>query len=125
MESLLSTALAGIKAATARFGVSARNIANWNSTGPAGTGSPATYQAKEAVQTTGPGGAPQVQIRTKSPATVQVSALDGSGRLVTAPNVDLAEEFVNDRLARQDFMANLKVLETAQEMEDQLLDLKA
>ena len=46
---------------------------------------------------------------------------DAEGR-VAAPNVNLEEELVGTRLDRHQFMANLAVIRTADEMAGELLD---
>jgi len=40
------------------------------------------------------------------------------------PNVDLAQEVAQQKIATYDFKANLKVLEAQKKMDDSLLDIK-
>ncbi|OPY98395.1 flagellar biosynthesis protein FlgC [Bradyrhizobium sacchari] len=148
--SILSIATSGLSAASLRVNVAASNIANVNTTGPLpasggsstsadasspGIGStfPAAYvplRVDQVSQSSGstPGGTSAI-VSTVSPSyTVQSdpsAPFANQDGLVAAPNVDLANEFVELATAKYSFIANAKVIHAYAETEDTLLDIKA
>lgn len=126
--------------------VAASNIANANTTGPlpasggstsAGAGIAPTFPAAyvplrvdQVSQSSGstPGGT-SATVSTVSPSyTVQSdpsAPFANQDGLVAAPNVDLANEFVELATAKYSFIANAKVIQAYAETEDTLLDIKA
>ena len=120
-------------AASLRLQVSANNIANISSTGPlpdapnAG-GFPPAYVPQRLNQVDVAGGGTVATIGTVSPSTV--SQYDPSAPfankdgLVAAPNVDLANEILQQITARIEFEFNAKVIQTESEKMKTLLDIK-
>jgi flagellar basal-body rod protein FlgC len=142
--SILSIATSGLSAASLRVNVAASNIANVRTTGPlpapgtsAGSSStsltyPAAYvplRVDQVDQSSGstPGGT-VATVSTVSPSytaqsdpTAPFANQDG---LVAAPNVDLANEFVQMATAKYSFIANAKVIQAYAETSASLLDIK-
>jgi len=130
MTSILGSAISGMAAATKRVEVSAQNLANANSVGtPGAKDDTASYKAVDPVQTTDETGAPTVKVREKDPATVHVYApqhpLANEEGLVQSPNVDIAEEIVNQNVALHSYRANVKMFEVWSELQKVTLDIKS
>ncbi|WP_025898798.1 flagellar basal body rod protein FlgC [Sneathiella glossodoripedis] len=130
MSSIIGNALAGMNAATRRIDAGASNIANVNTVGKVGgSGSEAAYTPVDAVQVSGPAGGPEVHIKPRDPATslsYQPSHPHASNDgLVESPNVDLATELVNNKIAQHTYEANIKSIITWDEMQATLLDIKS
>ncbi|HLG84475.1 MAG TPA: flagellar basal body rod C-terminal domain-containing protein [Bradyrhizobium sp.] len=136
MSSISTIALSGMNAATRRHEVSASNVANVASTGglpnadgsvPAGA--PTAYAPLEVVETANADGGTQTTVTTVTPSTTAVSdpqaPFANQNGLVAAPNVDLAQELINQMMASYSFAANAKVLTADDRMTRTLLDIKA
>lgn len=114
-------------AASKKVEASASNIANMSSAGSLDPSSPnQPYEALTTVQTSnGATGGVTANNIPKSPGVVNAYAPDSpfanSEGLVGAPNVDLAEEAVNLKLAELAYKANVSVIKTADEMSKALL----
>jgi flagellar basal-body rod protein FlgC len=147
--SILSIATSGLSAASLRVSVAASNIANISTTGPlpasggsgtsAGAGSsgiaptfPAAYvplRVDQVSQSSGstPGGT-IATVSTVSPSYTAQSdpsaPFANQDGLVAAPNIDLANEFVELATAKYSFIANAKVIQAYAETQDTLLDIK-
>jgi flagellar basal-body rod protein FlgC len=144
--SILSIATSGLSAASLRVNVAASNIANVSTTGPlpasGGSGTPAgagiapTFPAAyvplrvdQVSQSSGstPGGT-SATVSTVSPSYTAQSdpsaPFANQDGLVAAPNVDLANEFVQLATAKYSFIANAKVIQAYAETQDALLDIK-
>ena len=131
--SILSIATSGLAAASLRLQVSANNVANISSTGPlpdapnAG-GFPPAYAAERVDQVEVPGGGTAATVGTASPSFVSqydpTAPFADTNGLVAAPNVDLANEAVQQITARIEFEANAKVIQTESEKLKTLLDIK-
>jgi flagellar basal-body rod protein FlgC len=133
MIGAISTALTGLAASSKKVEASASNIANMGSVGSLDPASPnQPYQALTTVQTAnGDGGVTATNI-PKKPGFVNAYAPDSpfanTEGIVGAPNVDLAEEAVNLKIAEITYKANISVIKTASEMSEELsrvLDEKA
>ncbi|USG59784.1 hypothetical protein NBZ79_11405 [Sneathiella marina] len=129
MLSIAGSALSGLHAASKTVEASARNVANYGTVGtPGADGTGKSYDAVEAIQTSGPNGDPTVTIRERNPATVIAYApqnpLANEEGLIEIPNVDLAEEFVTQNLAMHSYKANLKMFEIWDDMQQAVLDIK-
>jgi flagellar basal-body rod protein FlgC len=148
--SVLSIATSGLSAASLRLDVAASNIANVRTTGPlpatggagasGGAGSsnnnsnfPAAFvplRVNQVDQTNGstPGGT-VATVSTVSPSFVAQSdpsaPFANQDGLVAAPNVDLANEFVQLLIAKESFAANAKVIQAFNNTTKSLLDIKA
>jgi flagellar basal-body rod protein FlgC len=148
--SALSIATSGLSAASLRVSVAASNIANVLTTGPlpatggsgtsggAGNSSnnsnfPAAFvplRVNQVDQTSGatPGGT-VATVSTVSPSFVAQSdptaPFANQDGLVAAPNVDLANEFVQLLIAKESFAANAKVIQAFNNTTKSLLDITA
>jgi len=136
MSSVSSISVSGLNAATRRIEVSASNVANRRSTGalPDATGAvPAgaqtAYQPLQVNQTDAATGGTQTSVSTLSPPTVAVpdpqAPFANADGLVAAPNVDLAQEFIGQMIARYSYTANLATLKADDRMTKALLDTTA
>lgn len=134
MSNISTIALSGLNAASRRLEVSASNVANASSTGALpnadGTvpaGAPTAYQALEVVQTASGGGGTQTTVTTTSPSTTAAydpqAPFANQDGLVAAPNVDLAQELINQMMASYSFAANAKVIAADDRMTKTLLDI--
>ena len=131
MISAINTSLSGLNAASRRLEISANNIANANSTGSIIGGSRTTqpFIPQQAVSTAQKGGGVNVDVRAKANATTQLYQPDNPDAdeqgIVNAPNVDVAQELVDSKIATYDYKANLKALKMADDTLSYLLDIKA
>lgn len=128
------TAVSGMTVARKRLDTAAGNIANMQSAGPpAGAVSPSqellgqqAYRPQRTVAySTAGGGVDSIQ-RPVDPATTRLydpsnPAADSNG-IVESPNVELAREFVEVKLALHAYRSNLKIMQTADQMMGELLD---
>lgn len=111
--------------------VSANNIANQQTTGQLNrTNENGTaYVARRAESVSNAEGGVRTQINPKNPAIRAVPAPEdvnaNEDGLVAAPNVDTADEIINQKFASYSFDASLKVLKVADELTGNLLDLEA
>jgi flagellar basal-body rod protein FlgC len=148
--SVLSIATSGLSAASLRLNVAASNIANVLTTGPlpatGGTGAsgggagssnnnsnfPAAFvplRVNQVEQTNGstPGGT-VATVSTVSPSFVAQfdpsAPFANQDGLVAAPNIDIANEFVQLLTARESFAANAKVIQAFNNTTKALLDIK-
>jgi flagellar basal-body rod protein FlgC len=129
MIGAISTAITGLFAAGKRVEASANNIANAQSEGSLDPNSPnQPYQAQTTVQkAVGESGGVAAYNIPKNPSVVGVydpnsPFADANGN-IGVPNVDLAEEAVNLKLAEISYKANLATIKTASEMSDALLNI--
>jgi flagellar basal-body rod protein FlgC len=113
--------------------VSASNIANASDTGPLpdapnAASFPPVYAAQRVDQVDVAGGGTVANTSTVSPSYVTqydpTAPFADKNGLVAAPNVDLANEVVQQITARTDFAANAKVIQVYSEMMKTLLDIK-
>lgn len=142
--SILSIAVSGLSAASLRLDVVASNVANVSTTGalPASGGSASAVATSQGIAPTLPaayvplrvdqssGATPGGTRATVSPVSPGFSAqYDPSASyanqdgLVAAPNVDLADEFVELATAKYSFIANAKVIQAYAETAESLLDI--
>jgi flagellar basal-body rod protein FlgC len=128
--SILSIASSGLAAASLRLQVSASNVANMSDTGAlpdanASSTAPA-YVPLRVDQTAGAG--TSASVATFSPSYVPqydpaAPYADSNGQ-VAAPNVDLANEIVQQIDASIAFAANAKALQAGSSMIRGILDMK-
>ncbi|QAU40597.1 flagellar basal body rod protein FlgC [Bradyrhizobium guangdongense] len=146
--SIYSIATSGLSAASLRVSVAASNVANVSTTGPlpasggsassAGAASPSiapTFppayvplrvdQVDQSSSST-PGGT-IATVSTVSPSYTAQSdpsaPFANQDGLIAAPNVDLADQFVQLTAAKYSFIANAKVIQAYSETEKSLLDI--
>ncbi len=135
MSSILSIAASGLIAAMQRLQVSADNVANANSDGPLPSASaavqsqyPAAYVAQQVNQVATPGGGTSAVVSNAQPGTVTAydptaPYADPNGQ-VAAPNVDIANEVVQQAIASYEFAANADVMSVDQQMMQTLLNIQ-
>jgi flagellar basal-body rod protein FlgC len=133
--SVLSIAASGLAAASLRLEVSASNVANSPDSGPLpganvpnAANFPPAYTPLRVDQTAMAGGGTAATVTPVSPSFVPsfepgAPFADKNG-LVAAPNVDLANELVQQIIARYAFAANARVMRVESEMMKTLLDIK-
>jgi flagellar basal-body rod protein FlgC len=123
----ISSALAGLQAATKHVDIAANNIANARTTGSLDPYS--GYTAQQAVQTTTAAGTPQVRSRALTPGHVPAYEPDSpdadADGLVGAPNVDLASNIVELTQAEHAYKANLATLRRLDELSKALYEDEA
>lgn len=128
MINAIQIALSGLAAASKKVETAAQNIANQTTEGAleGGEGS-APYNAQTVTQQAAQGGGVRAQAVPKNPPFVPSyhpdSPFADSDGLTGAPNVDLAEEAVSLSLAKIEYKANLKIIEAANELSDDLLGI--
>lgn len=127
MIGAISTALTGMFAASKRVEASANNIANMSSAGSLDPAKPRQpYEAQTTVQIANESGGTTATNIPKKPGFVNAYAPDSpfanAQGEVGVPNVDLAEEAVNLKIAEITYKANASVIKTASEMSDALLN---
>jgi flagellar hook-associated protein FlgK len=121
MDTSFNIALSGLNASSLRLANSANNVANQNTPNY----SPSSV-SQEAIEPTG-----GVRARIVQPATsVNVSepsnpAIDQNDELQVGSSVNLEEEVVQQKISTYNFKGNLKVLQAADEMLGNLLDISA
>jgi flagellar basal-body rod protein FlgC len=123
MVSSIDIALSGINAASRRLEVSANNLANQFSTKTISGGqvSDTPFKAQRIDQISLSNGGVLAQVSNANPATTNTA--DGQGGLREVPNVDTANELIQTKLASYDFKANLKTIQTQDEIFKSLLDI--
>ncbi len=136
MSSVQSIAMSGMLAATQRLQVSARNVANVRSDGalPDAQGNyspdaPRPYTPLRVDQVDVATGGTRAVVTEVSPsyvATPNPSApYANQDGLVAAPNVDLAEEVVQQLMASYAYAANARVVTSYNQMVKSLFDISA
>ncbi|MFW0777016.1 MAG: flagellar basal body rod protein FlgC [Rickettsiales bacterium] len=118
MVSPINTALSGLAAASTRIAVSTENVANQFSK---------NYVPKQVDQVTLSAGAVRAVVKDVDPATTPIfnpsdPDADVNGT-VQLPNVDLANELVNQSIASYDYKANLQSIKAADNLQKSLLDI--
>jgi len=136
MTGIYSNALSGAFAAARREEVVASNIANLRSRG-APRGSEATtapdgtplFRPGQVVETSNAGGGVRATVVAVDPTSIQQFEPDApdanAAGLVDRPNVDLGQQQTNQIIAQRSYEANLKVIQTAEELDKALLDIKS
>lgn len=133
MLGAFNAALSGLRAADARLSIAASNIVNMSSAGhtekgarDAGEAAVAAFQPAVATALSIDGGGVRVTATPVKPGTVSVfnpgNPLADSEGLIAYPNVSLAEQMVELKLAVLSYQANAKVIETESDLLGVLLD---
>ncbi len=114
MLSPITSSLSGISASVKKIEAVSNNTANFSTKG---------FKKDTVLQSEGGTGGVVVHIEKNLSPGPQLPEPDGS--YVEGSNVDLAEESVNQILAKTEFKANLAALKAADEMEQSIIDLFA
>ena len=135
MNAILSIASSGMTAAMRRLEVSASNVANAMSDGPLPSADaatqakyPAAYAPKQVEQVETAGGGTAAVVSDVSPSYVasydpNAPFADAQG-MVASPNVNFANEAVQQMVSRYTFVMNAVVVRTYEQMMKSLLDIK-
>jgi flagellar basal-body rod protein FlgC len=130
MVSPLSISLSGLVAAQTRLGVSADNTANVRSAAGEENGAITNrpYVPQEVTQSAAEpqGGTTALTRPVADPTIAQYepeSPLADQSGVVQYPNVDLAQEAINQKMAVTTYKANLNVIKAYDEMQQSLLDI--
>ena len=115
MISPISSALSALNAAGKKLGNSAHNIANSNTEG---------FKASRVVLSEESGGGVTARINTVEAAQLPPETPYSSG-IIEHSNVDIGTEMVEQITASHLYKANIKTLQTADEMQKTLLNIKA
>ena len=133
MNAVLAIAASGMATASLRLNVSASNIANISTTGPladtntSGTTEFPAFYSPLRVDQIDVGGGTAATVTTVSPSYVPMydpgaPYADKNG-MVAAPNVDLANEVVQQIIASYLFAANATVMKIGSQMTSTLLNI--
>lgn len=132
MINAIHTALSGLMAASKKIDASASNIANLQTAGSLSDPNKAEpYTPIETTQTAKSGlGGNNIGVKSEFtakdppfiPSYSPNSPFADENGIIGLPNVNLAEEAINIKLAETSFKANLKIIKIASDMTDELLD---
>ncbi len=131
LNTALTVAQSGLRAAETRLASSASNIANVHSTTSRIDGETVNtpYVPTQVNQKTMFGGYAKAELVPKNPPSVSMYAPDNiaadANGITQFPNVNLTAELINTEIASYSFEANAVVLKTAKEMHGTLLDIFA
>jgi flagellar basal-body rod protein FlgC len=125
----ISVAVSGLTAASAQLSATASNIANSQDTAPLSPepGGTQPYQPVAVTQTAKAGGGTTAVDQPVVPASNAIydpsSPFADSNGNVASPNVDLAQQAVSLNTTAVSYDANLKVIQTASQMQGYLLNI--
>lgn len=126
MIDAINTAISGLLAQGQKAANSASNIANAQSTGRLDGETPAPYKAIDTQFTTQEGGGVNAQSLPRqnafTPSYAPNSPFANEDGYIGAPNVSLEEEIVNLKQAELAYKANIKTVQIANEMQEELLN---
>jgi flagellar basal-body rod protein FlgC len=129
MGDAISTAVSGLAAASTRLSATASNIANSQDTAPLSPepGGVQPYQPLTVTQTARPGGGTTATEQPVTPASTAIydpnsPFADVNGN-VAAPNLDLSQQVVDLKTTALAYDANVKVIQTASQMQGYLLNI--
>ena len=116
VNTVYNAAISGLQAASLKLKVSANNVANANTDG---------YQKQQVTPRTGTYGV-EVKVEKVSAVESPNNIQTGGEPIPDAPtNVDVAEELLEMKAAQNLFEANLKTLNTNDNMLGRILDIEA
>lgn len=125
MVSVINTALSGLDAAQKRIQVASNNIANQSSTKTTidgvSTNTPYTPQRVDLVTLSNAGVAASVSDIDKS--STRLAETNNPEGFIESPNIDVAQELIDIKVASYDYKANIKAIQIQGEIEDSLLDI--
>lgn len=126
MDPVRNTALSGLRVASTRVVVSANNVVNAQTTAPTtldATEPPAAaYQPQRVQQAALAYGGVQARAVPVKPGTTTLPDPSSPTGLSAFPNVNLAGEFVDQRLAVNAYKASAALIRTQNELDASLLD---
>ena len=115
MISSISSTLSALAAYGKKAGVTANNVANWQSD---------DFKKSQAVFTEGENKTVEVEIRRiDTPGSIVDTVKDGKIIEKELSNVDLAEEIPQTVISQRGYEANLKVIKTKNEMLGTVIDI--
>lgn len=131
MINAIQIALSGLAASTKRVEAGASNIANLTTSGSLEASGKAPYSSlttiQESVTLNGEGAGVRAESIPKNtpfvPAFDPDSPFANGEGLIGVPNTNLAEEAVNLSLAETTFKANLKIIEIASALQEEIVNL--
>ena len=132
MINALPISLSGLNAASRQAQAAASNIANAGTSGAISEeNGPPAYQAQDVLLSStvisSSGSGVNASLVPRDPSTLVAfdpdSPFADSEGLVSVPNVDVAEELVNLKLAELSYKANISVIETQNDLSEELLDI--
>jgi flagellar basal-body rod protein FlgC len=126
MINAIGIALSGLNSASTRLNASAANIANAFTSGSLEEGQQAPYTPRDiATKAQGETGGVQTDIVPRAPAYSRAydpdSPFANDEGYIGVPNVDIATEIVNMKLAETLYKSNLSTIKVAEDMFDELL----
>ena len=120
MGNAMSISVSGMQAASMRLEAAASNIVNMDSGG---------YRPVSVAQSPAPDGGVTTSLQPVTPAALlaynPASPYANVQGMVAKPNVDMATEIVNMKLARHSFQASIQAYKAASQMFKTLLDATA
>ncbi len=136
MTGAINNALSGAIAAARREEVVASNVANLrsraaprNSTDTTAADGTPLFRPGQVVETSVQTGGVRASVVAVDPTSIQQVEPDApdadAAGAVDRPNVDLAQQQANQIVAQRAFQANLKVIQTADELDKALLNIKS
>lgn len=128
MFNAVSNALSGLAASSQKVNVAASNIANISTSGALSEADgPLPYETRLAAQTALSGGGVRSDVTIKNPGFVPAFSPDSpfanADGLIGVPNTDLSEEIITLKLAETTYKANIKSLQIASELSEELLNI--
>jgi flagellar hook protein FlgE len=113
----VNSALSGLQAFSTKMNSNANNIANVSSEGYKKSRVTLANQAPQGVK---------ASVETvDSPGTMRLEETNNGSELVELSNVDLSEELPDSQINARFYQANLKTLQSVDEMTESLLNIKA
>ena len=113
----VNSALSGLQAFDTKMNSNANNIANVSTEG--------YKKSRVILGNQAPQGVNASVETVDSPGTMMLEDTNDGSKFVELSNVDLAEELPDSQVNARFYQANLKTLQTADEMTENLLDIKA
>lgn len=128
MSDAMNIALSGLNLNAKRVGVSANNVANMTTSGPADNPGAAYQPQRVQAVSAGEGGGVNAVVQNTDPATFPAySPNDANANaegMVAMPNVNLEAEMVEQMMAVTGYKANAAAIKTLAAMDKALLDIK-
>jgi flagellar basal-body rod protein FlgC len=128
MASVLNIAVSGLQAASRRFSVSANNIANASVSRPAisdQVASTAGFAPQRAIDESVAGGGVRTALSPVAPGAVIVPDNSSQTGFSSFPNINVFEEYLEQKQAIMAYKANESVIRAQQDLDQSLLDIEA